>query len=431
MFTPARFIVIDNELSHMEAIRTALQALGTPCLGIHYDGSTLNPSHFEGVRVLLLDLHLLSGGAATDDKAHFGLIAGLLEDNMDKDGGPFVIILWTQHPQKADELKKFLDDRLASHARPLAVIPMDKARYIPADKSAVQEPAKLREELSALVLYNPQIRAILSWEAEVHGAASRTLASLLRLIPDAEKTTDKFPSALDRLLSLLARAAVGEENVERDVRGAINTALAPIISDRLHAMNDQVSADLWKVAVTKYKDKIDLGHDAAAAVNQMLHVEAAGSPPSTWGAVVEFPPSWLADEEFTAKFGTTFKQVYEKNFKLSDADVGACRPVLVRVGAACDYAQRKPGPIPYVFGLAIPVAKVPNNRSLPEAVWTSPRLALSIGTGNILASCLLLVALPEHVAAKLSTLCRFREQLLMELISKISAHLSRPGKISV
>lgn len=431
MFTPARFIVVDNEPTHMEAICAAMQALGTPCLGIHYKGPALDPAHFQGVRVLLLDLHLISGAAATDDKAHFGLIASLLEDNLHEDGGPFVIILWTQHPQKAAELKVFLDERLGKpHARPLAVIPMDKAKYIPATQTAVSDPAKLRDDLDELVLSNPQIRAILSWEAEVHAAASRTLASLLRLVPDADRGTDKFSEALDRMLSLLAKAAVGEENVERDVRGAINAVLTPIVSDRLHAMNDESTTALWNAAVTKYGEKVALGDDAAAAVNHMLHVEATGSLPTSWGAVVECPPDWLANEVFAAKFGATFKQVYEKNFKLSDADIGACRPVLIRIGAACDYAQRKPGPIPYVFGIEVPLSRYPKSK-LPEAVWTSPKFKLAGGVGQILASCLLLIALPEQEAGKLSIAYRFREQLLMELISKVSAHLARPGKIYI
>ena len=59
MFTPPRFVVVDDKPDHLTAILDVFQALGTPCQGIVYDPEHgLESRHFKGVRALFMDLHL-------------------------------------------------------------------------------------------------------------------------------------------------------------------------------------------------------------------------------------------------------------------------------------------------------------------------------------------------------------------------------------
>ena len=58
MFTPPRFVVIDDKPEHLDAILDVFQELGAPCQGVTYDPEHgLDNRHLAGVRVLFVDLH--------------------------------------------------------------------------------------------------------------------------------------------------------------------------------------------------------------------------------------------------------------------------------------------------------------------------------------------------------------------------------------
>lgn len=430
MFTPARFIVVDNEISHLNAIGSVFQTLGIPSIGLHYNGTQFQKAHFGGVRVLFMDLHLNSGVLGTDEKPHYATIASILEANIGEDGGPYVLVLWTQHPQKAEELAKYLEDAIEEpHARPLAVIPFDKKEYIALDTGALKDPENMREALKAQVTKNAQIHALLSWEAEVHQAAASTLASLLKLIPAEKRTSKDFSGELDISLSRLATEAVGKKHVEADIRGAINSVFAPLLIDRLHAMSGLDTQDIWKQAVTQYKKKLPpLTAEAAGALNQMLHVEVASGPPDAWGAVVTLPEGWK-EAKSKEMFGASIVEIIEKEFKIDQANIQNCVPVLVRIGAVCDYAQKKRGPIPFILGIERPLGL--EQTGLPAAIWTSPTLGVGNRTFELQTSDRYLTSMPEEALEDISVRYRMREQILMELITHVSNYMARPGKITL
>ena len=79
MFTPPRFVVVDDKPDHLTAVLNVFQELGTPCLGITWDPERgLDKQNFEGVRALFLDIHLTDSVATTDEKRHFSVIGSLL-----------------------------------------------------------------------------------------------------------------------------------------------------------------------------------------------------------------------------------------------------------------------------------------------------------------------------------------------------------------
>ena len=111
MFTPPRFVVVDDRPDHLTAVLRVFQELGTPCLGIAYDPMReLDNRNFKGVRALFLDLHLTDLAATTDKRRHFAIIAGLLEDNISPAGGPFILVVWTEHEDEVEGLRAYLDD---------------------------------------------------------------------------------------------------------------------------------------------------------------------------------------------------------------------------------------------------------------------------------------------------------------------------------
>ncbi|WP_439450766.1 hypothetical protein [Stenotrophomonas sp. ATs4] len=442
MIVAPRFIAVDDKKEHLEAIVSSLQKLGAPCIGVQYDlENDLNASHFRGVRCLFMDLHLTGGNLKTDHKGDFSRIQQILEDCIDSRGGPFILVMWTQHPDLKDQLVEYLErniDLARPYARPLAVLSLAKDRYlVNLDEGVVRDPAELLGAIQESILGNPQLAVILQWEADVLRAAGATLASLLELVPVGSRTNAHYSDALDSLLSRMVTEAVGTNHVAADPRAAITTALAPILSDRVQNQDvADAEAAIWSAAVTKHDARMPKADSfEAGSINRMLHLAIPGTERLTatdWGAVVAWPFE-RDDPTFLRITGISIKDMLCQQFKMRSASIADCRPILVRVGAACDYAQSNAGPITYLLGFEIPENAARQDAKATDAIWVSPVFVLDPAQGpyRIHAH----IRFPQtHLPAEASqwqVTSRLREQLLMQLISSASNYVARPGIVQI
>ena len=443
MFIPPRFVVVDDKPDHLTSVLGVFQELGTPCLGITYDPERgLDKQNFEGVRALFLDLHLTDLAATTDMRRHFAIIAGLLEDNISTTGGPYILVVWTEHEDEVKELRAYLDEPGAidpekPHARPLAIVGLPKGRFI---NVGTGEPLAgradaLRDAVQAAVREKLQLAALLSWEADVQAAAGATLATLMELVPDKKRNNASFGEGLDEILSRLARAAVGHPHVATDPQAAITSALAPILADRIvNRQTSEAASKVWREALT-WNGRGNLNSAASGKVNRMLHVAVPPSEnvrPTAWGAVVELPDAWWRDDELRGRFGVTPERLIGDEYKIKPVDRQRCRPRLIRIGAACDYAQNRPGPLTYLFGLEIPV-EMNRNGKRPASVWSSPTLIVNPEDDPFMLAVNARYALnvvPADAEAW-QPVYRLREQLLMHLISHAGSYLARLGIVQL
>ncbi len=106
----------------------------------------------------------------------------------------------------------------------------------------------------------------------------------------------------------------------------------------------------------------------------------------------------------------------------------------MRVGAACDHAQNRRGPLNYLFGLEIPAGgqRQPDPTGivrLPASEWTSPRFLLAQHAGPFVlaVNSRYPVIVPRSACEAWQPLYRLREQLLTSLIAHAGAYATRPG----
>jgi hypothetical protein len=430
MFIAPRFVAIDDNRAHLDAISAALAAMGTACFNVHFQPETEIPDCLSGVRCLFIDLHLINSVPATDEKTHFANIASIIEARISDANGPYILIIWTAHPQLRKELEEFLNERLNA-GRPVAILGLEKEKFLNVASGAVTNATGLRDELIRLMNSAPQLGALLAWETDVLIATGKTLGSLLTLIPEGKRQTTTYAGELDDILSRLACAAVGKNNVEKDPRAALVQALLPILADRISNRWSADGLDIWKAAITKHGDKADNGGDPAdkGRINRMMHLAPVGNEafgPSDWGSVVEYPYAF-DDAGVRANFGVSLDELFHE-FKIKDEHRPRCSPVMVRIGAVCDVAQRRAGPIPYLFGLKIPEG-VQKDKTSP-GIWKSPIFtADSNEVFRLQVHSRLLLSVLEDETRNWTAHSRFREQILMELIAAQAEYTSRPGII--
>lgn len=446
MFLPSRFVAIDDRADHLDAIGKAFHAEGGNCYCVRFDpAEELDAAIFGGVRALFVDLHLTSGITTSDNRTHFGIIAGMLQDIISPNGGPFILVLWTEHPQTRDELRQYLDESISPdtpHARPITVLAIDKTTYIDVATGEPRAGApSLQTALKEAVDENPQLAALLRWEMEVVSAAASTLCSILDLVPADQRTTAAYSTSLDTTMSRLAAAATGTENASQNPRTAINAALTPMLSDRILNQDDVVGSDAaWKGALTKI-DAQNLGsYDEVQAglLNGMLHIarpSAETIPPSDWGAVVDFPYA-LTDDVMSQFFGLSLEDLRRKVFGVkNEGGVDSwtkCSFRLVRIGAACDYAQSQSGPVTFLLGVEGSLdAMSKNKRKGSDAEWRSPVLSLppENASRELRVNCRFPLVVPLSALAGWVAVYRLRETLLMDLINHTAKHNARPGYI--
>lgn len=288
-------------------------------------------------------------------------------------------------------------------------------------------------EIGNAVDMAPQLAALLSWEQDVQSATRSTLTSLTDLVPSDERTSDRFPSAVDVVLSRLAISAVGVNNVNRDPRAALNSCLGPILADRIASQTVDNDVDLWRRAITA-GEAPPLPPSQSGQINRMLHValpETGNILPTDWGAVVEFPLNWEDDNTLRSQFGLSGSELINCHFKISPQFVESCRPHLLRIGAPCDFAQTRPGPITYLLTLEVP-HDVGHCGKLPHAIWPSPLLSLDGDRAfKLLVSTVFPWTTLPTAAVHWRARYRLREQVLMQLVHSFGTHSTRPGYITV
>lgn len=427
MLPATRVVVIDDEQKDLEGLAESLNRNGVACLPIRFTGGASDVPHCPDVRLVFADLHLLAGPPG-EYARDFSTIGGLIEDRL-RPTGPYLIVLWTRYPEEADGLYDYLNRGLEGVTKPFAVQPLRKDVHLAGDGSLRSTDA-LMEEIERVVGSQPQVGALLNWEDRMTEAVSESVASVMEL---AEPVSDSGSTAeeIGNLLANLAVAGVGEKHVEEDRFRAVNEALLPILADRVARMRSRDRDEaLWRGAFDRDGTKARLPPRKAARLNRFFHI---GEPSEGWerGAVIA-----LAEEHCEQGFERTFgvperalarDQFWEKELGRSDL---APRWVLVQTQAACDYAQSRPGPLPFHLGLIVRKSAVRSKRP-PEALWMSPCFEFEGEEQFLHVNARFQLSLAHGRLEETEPLCRLREQLLNDLIFRLHSYGARPGIISL
>lgn len=433
MFTPPRFVVIDDDEKHLDAIVATIQSLGSVCARVHYSAEVDVPAElFTAVRTIFIDLQLLNRAASSDFRPHYAEIQRILGNVIRADGGPYLLVVWTDKPEQVAELEAYLETPFFAEkpfARPIAIVPLSKTDYIDLG-TGHQTAGNLLEDIRTHLGAQPAMNALVQWEMEVLGAAGKVLADVATLATELNGV-----GALPTLLQRLAVEAVGYANAVDDPREGVQAALLPLLQD--HLQNAPVGSGDWDRAFEGAVEPAPgISKAQVGLLNSKLHItkQDAARPisPLAWGAVCELETD-IDWSEFGLDDEAQYReQVVGKNLKLEWSkyeDKDKINIVQIRIGAACDYAQKTVGPIPYVLAALLPEREGvrPHDLNPKSTAWISPELDID---GNIVQ----FFVDPRYVrvrggkaAASFAVIARIKEQLLLALVSAVGNHSSRPG----
>lgn len=333
--------------------------------------------------------------------------------------------------REAEDLKTYLENNLNDVAKPFNVAALEKALYIDEDGNVIDLEGLVTaiENVAASV---PALEALCDWEGQIQRATAGTLTEVSMLgIPS--KSGTKQQQDLPRLLATLARNSVGMKQVESHPFRAVTEALIPILMDRISCLShEDASQEAWRSAIS-YDGKHNVEAGEAALLNKVFHfTEDIGlNQGAERGAVIPLPER-LSGANFEDTFGMPELEASRKLFRCKDflANKDKNMWVLVQAQAACDYAQKSPGPLPFYLAMDIEEHAINSGDKPPQSLWMSPKFHLSDSIRQLQVNTRIQAPLVEAEARLQTPLYRIREQLLAQLLHHAQGNSARPGIIS-
>lgn len=438
MFSPARFVAIDDNPTHLQAIKFALQSLGTTCLDVLYKPEEpIDPFLLRGARIVFMDFHLSGLSFSSDPKMDNSTIASIIKTSISGGNQPYILVIWTQYPDKAAQLDQFLRQRLSDNPAliPLSVLCINKESFLNIDSGAIKDVAILQTEILSKISANPSMAALLDWEYTVHQSASRVSSRIGELLPLSSFSDGSTDTELNIVMSRFA-VANGVTSAISDPRSSFAYAVAPLLADEvLHANgSSEAKAQVWKQGTSKVAEILpNLSQDDAARFNRMAHISPTSSEtfnPSDWGAVVSINTE--KDRWFTQYLGLAREDVWRCLGLHGTPEAADGQLVMVRAGAQCDFAQQKSGPITYIVGglVSPPVKKWKNTpaASVKRSVtFVHDEEGGSQRLYQLHVDTRLVASFTAKYSKRWAPLFRLRESLMSQILSLQAAHASRPG----
>ena len=261
MFGPIRVAAIDDEPAHLLAITTGLSANGIPCTGYWYDRDTnqLMPEPAAGglplLRLIFMDLNLAELGGIPETATLCAGVMNVLKQLVAKDGGPYLLVFWTQVGAKVEDVGTMLRERLEpveGVPPPIAVVGLDKGPFLvgePKDKDfntalkdfyaalhkIVPELAKI---VNSVVSHDPQLCALSAWEGRAAEAAGRAVNEVNLCARNDVTDPSNTSTSIQGVLATIAVAASGPRPANAAPARALDAGMVDILVDQFGASVD-------------------------------------------------------------------------------------------------------------------------------------------------------------------------------------------------
>ena len=473
MFGPIRAVAIDDEPGHLLAITTALSASGIPSMGYWFDrqSNTLRPDPPAGgmphLRLIFMDLNLAELGGFPDAASLCGTVISVLKDLVSKEGGPYLLIFWTQVGTSVADVKALLYQRLEASEGipcPIEVIELTKAPFIinnPEEKqfqTALGEfysdlhkiVGDLREAVKQAVSQNPQLSALSAWESRASDAAAGAVNDIFACAKEDAPDPAARTASIKTVLAKIALAAAGKASAVAAPARALDSGMVDILVDQFGASVERPeyqAAIKSAIGAALEQDKVVCQNDGqvAAALNTFFHVDTqvTSATAGDRGAVIStktFKPNDLGfkPSDYLDDFLIPY-EIYPDERKLQmkslwDAFRKSREFVLVELGADCDHAQDIARTRRYLLGLEVPVRfsellRFPDTGKLRnEALQLLGPWTIDSRTTFLLVSCRRFWAWQNkepHASGKVRY--RLRSSLVNKLLHHYASFHSRPG----
>jgi len=434
--TGARVVVVDDDEKDALPILKAFAKKGISTA--FFDGSPrglpLKDDRLTGVRLAILDMDLIGGGASEKSKA--AALVKRIEKILSPNNGPYAVLAWTNHPDLLEFFEGYVFS-VKNVPKPIFSIILTKAECRN-KREKLGNLALISKKLDDKLMQVSPLMFLQAWEEKCFSAATEVTNTLSDLAScdaaELDKWRDLWKTQLLELMHAMSEEAVGRNLNKDTVLNGLYSSLNPLHTDRLESNTAALSASLNSTEIIKAP--ADPGIERKARINSMLHLSFENLGHFTAGNLYKFAskrkPKWLPNihqllEDFIHGKKGTGQKLTEID-EISKSSV----PVLVEVSAACDHAQKNIRIARFIFGLIIPAAERKKLNYRVGFIWEFgpfflEKLIADAGQYYFYFSARDIVTLDLKKALKMKAVARIRRQALSDLQFWLAHHSARPG----
>lgn len=438
--TPNILVVDDKEDAGLKIVRALWEGGFAPRF-IRYDGRILKKitrekSAMRGIRVVFMDINLISGAMGADAQ-NFSAIQHVLETVLSEDNGPYLLVTWSSHDDYADRLFQHLDNRLALNRRPIATKRLSKTDF--EGKNATRLPAEVKRILSEVGFAG----CLIGWESLIRDAGIATVNRINKLafsLPD-EGYRDRNQK-LGAIIRSFAEAEAADHINLDSAFPALASVLAHVLHDDAFSMTKPLATHHGP-SIMEMARTTDSG--TRAKIHQALHVEYGGlnNRGPAPGDVFVYPVKnktkrgGLPILDFSDFIPEQFFEL-SKWSKLDEEAkkpiIAATRIILVEITPPCDHANLKKL-VWHRYVLGIESNQLAASYLKKKADYLHQLPSFSSPSGDeltiILNSRATASVPPAEANALGKRLYRLRAQMLSEIIRWVSGQQARLGYIQL
>lgn len=446
-----RIAIIDDEISQAEPLLKALSKNQIPYA--FYKGNDISylpdaDSRFNDIRILFLDINLVDEKATLDEKLVKSTLINVLRRVISPQNFPYSLIFWSRHQKEHEKLVRGLFDDELKDRQPISIKGFVKSDFFPNFSSEEAETdIDIIEELNKIINSELSYSYLLNWENQVHTASDRTLQEIFSSYHNFENWKDNANHLINKLgISYSGKAYFGQIPEEK-IKSAYNS-LTYLVNDTLekNVNSNQIENPEELTVIDSDNPKFESFH----SINKKLLFSDDNVPIEYPGSVIEDQnpmtesifldllnnsfnrskiETELTDEEIIDKTESEIQKLINKNSSNKRKEIRKTwRRIYLTATPLCDYVQNKYEYNRCVKGIIIESTHLDYIDTKSEAIFISPKFLYYD------KSCVLILHFRYFFTSnkggnlkKLNPLLRARQQLLAEIQSKLSRHISRQG----
>jgi len=418
-----RVVVIDDDLNEVE---TLLKVLSQHRVAFTYftgNIEELPDKPFSDVRFVFLDVVLGKEGITPrDEKTVISTLIGVVNRIIDKDNGPFILVLWTKHRR----YKEIVSNELRKVGYCPIVKDLEKSEFFDSNNRLMDDKEMFRKLKSSFkeILENYGIfELFILWENIVHNSASATINSLSHFIPFNDKWNDEMSKIFYKLAEAWAGDTLDASNTDEIVRNSLFT-LGEVFKDALDKevrnANPSYGGSLQGEAINE---------EIKAKIHSRLWLDITAAEDLYPGNVYEKPK----DETFKEIIRGISNQKDEEKLKAIE---DASKFVYVEVTPICDFINKcKLKRSRFILGILLPITKVAEK----HVKFKKHALFLYKTHPFYYDNEICILALDFRYFSSTSPdkikqerpIFRLRREILMDIQTKLSWHIMRHGVLNL
>lgn len=412
-----KMIIIDDDESEGKPLLNTLKKegfLATLFSNIHEE---LPKKTLSGIRIVFLDLYLAD--SYQNQKTISSIIMNTLSKIIDKNSnGPILIIAWTKHPDDV----KYVELQLQKSGFQFLMKTLTKSSC--KTQSGRFSMRLIQKNLQKIIEENNVFEFFILWENLIHHSTSKIVKEFSQLTP----INTVWNGEMLHIIAKLARSILGEhydrektQEVLENAMYAMNSALTDTIQQetKLSCKTNKI-----KVKIPKHDFKRKLLTKSDGALNNQLLLKKTH---------MGMPMPGNIYKNFT-KTKVSLKRMYNGNLDKVSKSPEYCllKHILLEVTPVCDFAEKKSIVNRVLPGIIWPHKFHKDIKSASHYIYKSP--VLCDKNQNLFHFVFDFGAFTSVSEIDLKTkkpIYTIQNELLADLQSKLSNHVSRLGTIAI